>query len=103
MPREKRKVKNGVKQRSHARSMSVASKQAAVVLGDGPLGDDATVEKDVMVRVRDGVRLACDVYRPKASGKYPVLLAVSPLLRMRFTSQRERCIAIVKPAISRAG
>ena len=81
MPREKRKVKNRVKQRSHARSMPAASKRAAVVLGDGPLGDDATAEKDVMVRVRDGVRLACDVYRPKAPGKYPVLLAVSPYIK----------------------
>src|ERR1035437_3859981 len=46
-------------------------------LGDGPLGDDATVDKDVMVRMGDGVRIACDVYRPKAPGRYPVLYASS--------------------------
>jgi predicted acyl esterase len=35
-------------------------------------------EKDVYVTVRDGVRLAVDVYRPDAPGKFPALLAISP-------------------------
>src|ERR1019366_3985451 len=50
-------------------------------LGDGPLGDDATVDKDVIVRMGDGVRIACDVYRPKAPGKYPVLYGNSPYIK----------------------
>ena len=50
-------------------------------IGDGPLGDDATVDKDVMVRMGDGVRIACDVYRPKAPGRYPVLYASSPYIK----------------------
>ena len=33
-------------------------------------------EKDIMVPVRDGVRLAVDVYRPDAPGKFPALLAM---------------------------
>ena len=36
------------------------------------------VEKNVMVPARDGVRLAVDVYRPDAPGKFPALLAMSP-------------------------
>jgi predicted acyl esterase len=34
------------------------------------------LEKDVFVPVRDGVRLAVDVYRPDADGKFPALLAM---------------------------
>lgn len=35
-----------------------------------------TVEKDVFVPVRDGVRLALNVYRPDARGKFPALFAM---------------------------
>ena len=54
---------------------------ATIVLGDGPLGPGATVDRDVMVRMRDGIHIACDVYRPKAPGKYPVLFASSPYIK----------------------
>ena len=36
------------------------------------------VEENVMVTTRDGVRVAVDVYRPDAPGKFPALLALSP-------------------------
>lgn len=36
------------------------------------------VEKDVYVKVRDGVGIAVDIFRPNKQGKYPVLLAMSP-------------------------
>ena len=35
-------------------------------------------EKDIFVTMRDGVRLAADVYRPDGDGKFPALLSVSP-------------------------
>ena len=35
-------------------------------------------EKDVYVEMRDGVRLACDMYHPDAEGKYPALLSMGP-------------------------
>ncbi len=54
---------------------------ASVILGDGPLGDDATVDRDVMVRMRDGAHIACDVFRPRAPGRYPVLFASSPYIK----------------------
>ena len=35
------------------------------------------VERDVMVTMRDGVRVACDIFRPDAPGEFPALYAVS--------------------------
>jgi len=35
-------------------------------------------EKDVYVPMRDGVRVAVDIYRPDANAKFPALLALSP-------------------------
>jgi len=36
------------------------------------------IERNVMVSMRDGVKLATDIYRPKAEGKYPVILCRIP-------------------------
>ena len=36
------------------------------------------VRETVMVPMRDGVKLATDVYRPEAPGKYPVVLSRTP-------------------------
>jgi len=36
------------------------------------------VEKDVYVKMRDGVRLAVDIYRPDAPGNFPALLSMHP-------------------------
>ena len=36
------------------------------------------VEKNIMVPMRDGVKLATDVYRPNEEGPFPVLLARLP-------------------------
>jgi putative CocE/NonD family hydrolase len=35
-------------------------------------------EKDIFVKVRDGIHLALDIYRPEAKGKFPALLAYGP-------------------------
>ena len=35
---------------------------------------DLTVHKNVPIELRDGVRLAADVYRPVGGGRWPVLL-----------------------------
>lgn len=39
---------------------------------------DVTVERGVAAKMRDGVVLRADVYRPKAEGKFPVLLERTP-------------------------
>ena len=40
--------------------------------------DNAIREQNVMVPMRDGVRLAADVIRPEAPGRYPVLVTRGP-------------------------
>ena len=39
---------------------------------------DVTVERGVATKMRDGVSLRADIYRPKADGKFPVLLQRTP-------------------------
>src|SRR5438477_6805623 len=40
-----------------------------------------TVETGVRVKMRDGVTLVADIYRPKVQGKFPVLLTRTPYNR----------------------
>jgi putative CocE/NonD family hydrolase len=35
-------------------------------------------EKNIFVTMRDGLKLAADIYRPDAKGKFPALLSMSP-------------------------
>jgi putative CocE/NonD family hydrolase len=39
---------------------------------------EVTVERNVAAQMRDGVTLRADIYRPKADGKFPVLLTRTP-------------------------
>src|ERR1700674_1815773 len=39
---------------------------------------EVTVERGVPVKMRDGVTLRADIYRPKAEGKFPLLLTRTP-------------------------
>jgi uncharacterized protein len=39
---------------------------------------DVIVERDVPAKMRDGVVLHADIYRPKAEGRFPVLLTRTP-------------------------
>lgn len=56
------------------------------LLADESLGDainpygrhDVIVEHNVMVPMRDGVRLATDIYRPAKAGQFPVILTRDP-------------------------
>ena len=40
-----------------------------------------TVQTNVRARMRDGVSLVCDIYRPQTDGKFPVLLTRTPYNR----------------------
>ena len=55
-----------------------------------------TVERDVMVVMRDGVRLATDVYRPDTGGPFPVILERTPYNK-EAPSRSERTADIAKP------
>jgi putative CocE/NonD family hydrolase len=59
------------------------------------------VERDVMVPMRDGVRLACDIYRPAEDGRaldgaFPVVLERTPYGKSQ-TSRSERTAATETP------
>lgn len=41
------------------------------------------VQRNVMIPMRDGVRLATDIYRPAGPGRYPVLLRRTPYMKNR--------------------
>lgn len=41
-------------------------------------GEGVVVDHDVMLSMRDGVRLAADIYRPAAQGAFPVVLVRTP-------------------------
>lgn len=58
---------------------------ALAVLGSAQLapaaaqtGAEVTIERGLMVSMRDGVRLATDVFRPRADGRFPVVLLRTP-------------------------
>jgi putative CocE/NonD family hydrolase len=49
---------------------------AANVIAQGKC--DVTIENNVAMKARDGVTLRTDIYRPKAEGKFPVILERTP-------------------------
>lgn len=42
------------------------------------LNEIAIIEEKVMMPMRDGIRLATDIYRPKAQGQYPIIFSRTP-------------------------
>lgn len=43
-----------------------------------PTPEGLVIEKDVMVSMPDGVKIACNIVRPGIPGKFPVILSMSP-------------------------
>jgi predicted acyl esterase len=62
-----------------------------------PATDDLIVENDVMVPMRDGIRLRADVFRPAVPGPHPVLVQRYPY------STRDRYMAMLGQQIARQG
>ncbi len=56
-------------------SVTVTQSQEDIL---GQLSDIAIVEEKVMMPMRDGIRLATDIYRPKADGTYPIIFSRTP-------------------------
>jgi len=60
---------------------------------------EVSVEKDVMMPMRDGVKLATDIYRPDTVGTFPVILLRTPYakdmseLKARFYARRSAPVA----------
>lgn len=59
------------------RALLIIVVASAVVIARGA-DDGVVVEKNLEAKMRDGVILRADVYRPAAPGKYPVLLQRTP-------------------------
>lgn len=57
---------------------------AGIVAASGPF--EIKIERNVAVKMRDGVTLRADVYRPKADGQFPVLLQRTPYNKSNGTS-----------------
>ncbi|HZU76222.1 MAG TPA: CocE/NonD family hydrolase, partial [Dehalococcoidia bacterium] len=55
---------------------------------------DIKVESNAPARMRDGVTLRADVYRPAASGSYPVLLTRTPYGKTRMPLQVDNAKAM---------
>src|SRR5262245_57951843 len=46
-----------------------------------PVPHELVIDKAVMIPMSDGTRLAADIYRPKAEGRYPAILERTPYNR----------------------
>jgi putative CocE/NonD family hydrolase len=57
-----------------------------------PPGNQIRIENRVPIRMRDGVILYADVYRPAAEGKYPVLVSRTPYSTERYPSAYEAAV-----------
>ena len=53
--------------------------EALVRAPEPPAG--AKLDGNVYVAMRDGVRLAVDIYKPERDGRYPALLSLSPYIK----------------------
>ncbi len=47
----------------------------------GPLPAGVKLEENVYVTMRDGVKIALDIYYPEAEGRYPAILGMSPYIK----------------------
>ncbi len=47
----------------------------------GPLPPEVKLDENVYVPVRDGIKLALDIYRPRMEGRYPALFSMSPYIK----------------------
>jgi len=45
------------------------------------LPPEVLLEENVFVTMRDGIKIATDVYRPAAKGRYPAILSTSPYIK----------------------
>jgi predicted acyl esterase len=55
----------------------------------GPLVPGIKLDENVYVAMRDGIKLAVDIYRPEKEGVYPVLLSMAPYIKeiQQWTSE----------------
>ena len=54
--------------------------------------NDILVDNHVPVRMRDGVTLYADVYRPTGNGRHPVILSITPYSTERFPTAYDAAV-----------
>ena len=54
--------------------------------------NDILLDNHVPVRMRDGVTLYADVYRPAGGGRHPVLLSITPYSTERFPTAYDAAV-----------
>ncbi len=59
---------------------------------DVPPRNDIVLDNRVPVRMRDGVILYADVYRPAGNGRHPVILSVTPYSTERFPTAYDAAV-----------
>ena len=59
---------------------------------DVPPRNDIRVDNLVPVRMRDGVTLYADVYRPAGEGRYPVIVSRTPYSTERFPTAYDAAV-----------
>ncbi len=59
---------------------------------DVPPRNDILLDNHVPVRMRDGVTLYADVYRPAGGGRHPVLLSITPYSTERFPTAYDAAV-----------
>ena len=73
--------------------VAIAWPMQPVLCADGrgvataPSASEVKIEQNVMVPMRDGVKLATDLYHPAGNGPFPVILARTPYAKGGFKSQ----------------
>ena len=67
----------------HMRSTALFTALLTSSLAAQQLPPSIVIDRNVRVRMRDGVELAADVYRPDSAGKFPVVLTRTPYGRQQ--------------------
>ncbi|MFC1846202.1 CocE/NonD family hydrolase [Chloroflexota bacterium] len=47
----------------------------------GPIASGIKLDENVYMTMRDGVKIAVDIFRPEAEGRYPALLSMAPYIK----------------------
>ena len=75
-------------QRTNRRLWAAVAMIVGLIAAVPAIAQDITVERDVMIPMRDGVRLAADIYIPAGDGPFPTVLSRTP-----YGKSRERDVA----------
>ncbi|MFC1958233.1 CocE/NonD family hydrolase [Chloroflexota bacterium] len=59
----------------------------AYTLGEVPVPKGMIIEKDIPIKMRDGINLYANVFRPDKPGKFPIIMSTTPYSKDRCTKE----------------